>query len=65
MTCSTCRHWANAPDESTGGCRRYPPVPHVVPTVAEDGPSFGAVSVWPETDGDDWCGEWRANPTGD
>lgn len=49
-TCSQCVHWKQ-PE-----CRRYPP--QVVVAEDEDGMTT-PVTVFPLTDGDEWCGEHR------
>ena len=46
--CKDCRFWdrpAGAPT-AKGLCRRYAPRP-------------GSRVPWPETDQNDWCGEWQ------
>lgn len=50
LLCTTCRWWYRLDDES-GECRRHPPT--VVPIFAE------AMSCWPITHDDEWCGEWQ------
>jgi hypothetical protein len=48
--CKTCSLWDPG---DPGICRRYPP--QVVPIDATAGITL---TMWPETDKDDWCGEW-------
>lgn len=52
-TCETCRWWQpeDLPGRTTGMCRRLPPQ---LPGID---PRNGADAWWPETDGNDWCGE--------
>jgi hypothetical protein len=49
--CETCRYWHKGVYMVTGlpvyTCRRQPPTP-------------GAITMWPVTKHDDWCGEWAA-----
>ena len=49
--CETCRYWNKGTHVPSGmtvyTCRRTPPTP-------------GAITLWPITKHDDWCGEWRA-----
>jgi len=57
--CSTCRYWngiaTDDRDGYTGDCHRYPPTP----TVQKDRDGFEVVvSVHPEVNTDDCCGEW-------
>jgi hypothetical protein len=51
--CQTCRHWApldNTRELATfGECHRHAPGP---------GDPRGGEAVWPQTDKDDWCGEY-------
>lgn len=46
--CEDCRFFA-AMDDDKGECRRKPPRPLGLNTMA----------VWPNTDVDQWCGDWR------
>lgn len=50
--CDTCK-WASAPDPRSLECRRNPPTAHIVP-----GPNgqAQAVSCFPPTQPDHWCG---------
>lgn len=55
--CSSCAHWIRLPPErdmedDAGFCRRYPPV-----VLSDNGEPF---TVFPLTDEDDQCGEYRA-----
>jgi hypothetical protein len=49
--CGRCRFWDRLDDdlEDVGLCRRYPPV-----IQGERGHN----AEWPETQGEEWCGEW-------
>jgi hypothetical protein len=50
--CKSCSHWFADGYE----CRRYPPTI----LIAEDEEDCVLpVSVWPQSDGDEWCGEFR------
>ena len=48
-----------------GFCRRFPPWPDFTrlqqPSLQEE-PRYKVMvfAFWPETQGSDWCGEWRA-----
>lgn len=52
QTCATCRFRYGQEDGWSGyaQCRRYPP-------TNERHSHGGPVSVWPQTDRRDWCGE--------
>jgi hypothetical protein len=53
MKCSECEFWVEpkwVTRKGLGRCRRYPPSVVV-------GESSG---IWPLTDEEDWCGEYRA-----
>jgi hypothetical protein len=54
--CSNCRFFfafEGSPDESSiGMCKRYAPRPSMSDKTT-DSPEV----IWPEVDGDDWCGE--------
>jgi hypothetical protein len=59
--CGTCRFWSEM-DEGIGECHRAPPAlpateSHVVAAVRMRQGIWDG--VWPSTEGDDWCGEWR------
>lgn len=51
--CQNCSYWKKDPDEDKewGACRRHPP------TAFYDASLHDLISVWPETDGDVWCGD--------
>ena len=54
--CRTCRYWdagAERQEADVGECRRMPP---------QAGEVCGGrlTGLFPETDPDDWCGEWKA-----
>jgi hypothetical protein len=50
--CGTCRFWdQDEEDEEHGYCHRYPPQ---MVRGRE-----GIVSCWPETDCEEFCGEWQ------
>ena len=65
LTCKTCRWWDRTePHHTHGDCRRLPPLN----TLAAYGRAIGGDRVqvtmeshraasWPNTSGDDWCGE--------
>jgi hypothetical protein len=54
--CYTCRFWKGS-SHGEGECRRHPPQLTVVPDGNEECP--GVKTAWPETDQEDWCGEWE------
>ena len=50
--CDGCKFWAEETlTKGTGDCRRRPPV--LVATGSGD-----INTAWPNTDGDEWCGEF-------
>jgi hypothetical protein len=63
--CETCRHWLpNGPldgeeDNPRGECRRGPPVTLtcLLPEPSQWS-AYDYQGVWPETESDDWCGEY-------
>lgn len=58
-SCDACRYWWQEKVRRTaagwGQCRRMPPS---LPSDRED--KLKLVGIWPETEADDWCGEWQA-----
>jgi len=58
-SCDACRYWWQEKVRRTaagwGQCRRMPPS---LPSDRED--KLKLVGIWPETEANDWCGEWRA-----
>ena len=55
--CDQCVVWNQYPKKpGAGECRRYAPRPSIV--------NVEAIVNWPETNAEDWCGEWelRAQP---
>jgi hypothetical protein len=63
VDCMDCGYWKrlNVPG-AEGECRRYPPTVVVMVTSGdfENLESEDAIR-WPETNGEDWCGEGRRN----
>ena len=57
-TCGGCAFWRQ--DEQDGQCKRYAPRGAVLVAPDED---FEAMTVWPWTSTDDWCGEWKQRTT--
>ena len=55
-TCSTCALWRQASD-NFGICRRYPPVPMLMPDKQGN---LDLRMLWSETRPDAWCAEYRA-----
>ena len=58
MNCETCRFWKligqrESGHYSVGKCRRHAPRP------MEQGEPRDQGAWWPDTDSDDWCGEWQ------
>jgi hypothetical protein len=50
-------------DDESGWCKRYAPRPYfgVVPDQSLTGSEpFLSFPLWPETDVNEWCGEWAA-----
>lgn len=71
--CEACRYWEdNDPEQLDksedyeGWCRRHAPMPLVVLGCRDEGVASSPV-VWPFTEHNDWCGEWKAKgePVGD
>jgi hypothetical protein len=61
QTCKTCRWWdIFSADGKEGFCRAHPPT--VVPN--QEVGDFKPVSFteWPQTNSDDFCGEWQPLP---
>jgi hypothetical protein len=61
--CGSCRFWWREKSRrgglGWGQCRRMPPA---LPIVRTD--KLKLVGIWPETEADDWCGEWQGHPDG-
>jgi hypothetical protein len=52
--CANCKFWASARDEDgPEACLRYPPVVYQTKDGHHD-------FTWPDTNAEDWCGEWKA-----
>lgn len=59
--CETCRFWSmHAHNTKTGWCKRFPPVPVVVPAGSSLAVEWEPESYHPETTDIEWCGEWKA-----
>jgi hypothetical protein len=56
-TCGGCFHFEPAADDSSGRCRRYPPMV-VNDSLEADTPEARFVSLWPMVTKNDWCGEF-------
>lgn len=50
--CDTCVYWWSMGD--AGLCRRFPPIPGFPAGLGAE-----VVTVWPQTNHEEWCGEWR------
>lgn len=62
QTCANCLYWdRNDPEfnDDLGRCLRRAPLPLASPANREP---EGRFAVWPQTDCDDWCGEWAPSP---
>lgn len=56
--CKTCRFWDG---RFSGICRKYPPKVIIVDVERKDTKVYHQKqTLWPDTDEDDWCGEWEA-----
>lgn len=53
--CRECKFWEKMAKDH-GGCRRYPPQVTEDPTASSIRSRYN--STFPETKGDDWCGEF-------
>lgn len=54
--CDNCRWWSGSPDSADGECRRRSPHTHT-----QYGPGYApGVAVWPETEWDNWCGDFES-----
>ena len=61
-TCDGCRFWDPEGDRlNLGLCRKNAPSPTSFPAHyrPEDGRDIIADVYWPETDPNEWCGEWE------
>lgn len=56
--CRTCRWWDRYPTKDKGHCHRRAPQPES--SYDDDGYPDQPIPLWPQTDGDDWCGEHEA-----
>lgn len=55
MRCETCSYWQPT-EESDGGCKFYPPQL----TQWTDAANIShTISLFPQTDSSDWCGQWH------
>ena len=53
--CAICRYWDESDEEALDGkCRRHSP-------IVTGGMMSSVETVWPTTNRDDWCGEYRAH----
>jgi len=59
MTCKSCRFWDNEAIHSTGLCRRHAPRAVV---VVDKAAARCEIATWPETEPDDWCGDYQPPP---
>lgn len=72
--CETCRWWAmwdgpeiytkpedHADVPSLGTCHRHAPRPRAF--IDPNAQDTSLPTDWPNTGGDDWCGEWKAMPS--
>lgn len=59
--CGNCRFWQSLDDDITSGlCLCHAPLPVLFQLLAEsDDDRMSTGAVWPETDIDNWCGEWE------
>ena len=58
MTCEGCAFWRQ--DGQDGQCKRHAPRAVLLIDPGEDA---SAVTVWPWTEPNDWCGDWKQRPT--
>jgi hypothetical protein len=65
-TCRVCQFWQENDDESgTGQCRRYPPTVFDVERVkvptghGYEREEWRSVEIFPDTEEDEWCGEFK------
>lgn len=56
ISCATCMFWAEGENGRTGECRRHAPPARSTEKMT------GAYALWPLTEPDQWCGEWRQSP---
>ena len=54
------------PGQECGSCACYAPLvkqcrahPPLAVAVQGNGGQVGAIGIWPATDTENWCGEWR------
>ena len=59
--CATCLMWTKNEAPNVGKCRLNPPRAYAIPipvrTVQGDGMQMTAITVWPETKAEDFCGD--------
>ncbi len=61
--CERCRFWEEFQDsDGWGHCHRYAPRPVVDPLRRDEEGHAYMVAYWPETDADEWCGEFQPLP---
>jgi len=56
--CDRCRWWDRMDEDPIGLCRRYAARPAVFVQGSTD-PQPGLIAWWPQTEEDDFCGEFR------
>ena len=60
MTCEGCAFWRqDGQDGQDGQCKRHAPRAVLLVDPGEDA---NAVIVWPWTEPNDWCGDWKQRP---
>lgn len=60
MECSRCLYYSPSDeDPHTGECRRHPPV-----VFDRPGQWVERMSVWPDVNWLNWCGEFKYDPDG-
>jgi len=58
--CNKCifwKRWENNIDPNHGDCKKHSPI-----IVSDRDGEYS--SIWPDTDGDDWCGSFQETETG-
>lgn len=61
--CELCRFWPWSRYPTQGDCRRRAPMVFQQPiSWRGDEVTMGAVRHWPQTDRDDWCGDFEPRP---
>lgn len=66
VKCEDCEFWKRSENETDGECRRYPPIPLLVPMAqnvldksGKQAVGMGIQCFFPKTRGEIFCGEFK------